>query len=114
AGRWPECALAGGHRPDLVSKLSDPDTSTPTCAGEGASAPSPRFAPLLARQHQELGVGGQYFPHRILEFTSGFHTAADVLDPFAGNVLHLLLAAHHEGEGPDGMAWALGAVAVGL
>jgi len=69
---------------------------------------------LLARQHQQLSVGGQYFPHRVLEFPSGSHPAADVLDPGAGNVLDMLLATHHEGEGPDGMAWALGAVAVGL
>jgi len=69
---------------------------------------------LLASQHQQLGVGGQHFPRRVLEFAPGFHAAADVLDPVLGDVLDMLLSPHHEGERPDGMAWALGAVAGGL
>ena len=77
-------------------------------------APSPRLAPLRASQHQELGIGGQNFPYRILEFGPGFDAPADVLDPILGNVLHVLLAIHHESERPDGMAGALGAVAGGL
>jgi len=79
-----------------------------------ASAPSPRLAPLLASQHEELGIGGQNFPYRILEFTPGFDAPADVLDPVLGNVLDMLFAPHHESERPDRMAGAVGTMAGGL
>ena len=70
------------------------------------------MAPWLASQHQQLSVGGQDFLHRVLELPSGFDAAADVLDPGAGDVPDMLLAPHHEGEGPDGMPLlVLGAVA---
>jgi hypothetical protein len=36
-----------------------------------------------------------------------FHAATHVLHPVLGDVLDTLLAPHHEGEGPDRMAWAL-------
>ena len=57
---------------------------------------------------------GRPFLHRVLKFTPGFHTAADVFDPLAGNVLDMLLATDHEGGGPNRVASALGVVAVRL
>jgi hypothetical protein len=45
---------------------------------------------LLASQHQELGIGGQDFPHGVLEFAPSIDAAADVLDPVLGDVLDML------------------------
>jgi hypothetical protein len=69
---------------------------------------------LPASQNEELGIGRQDFPHRLLKFVPGLDTATDVLDPVLGDMLDVLLAPHHEGERPDGMAAALGTVAGGL
>ncbi len=65
-------------------------------------------------QHQELGVGRQHFPHGVLELAPGFHAAADVRDPFLGDVLDMLLTLHHERERPGGMAGPVRTVAGGL
>jgi hypothetical protein len=61
-----------------------------------------------------LGIGGQNFPHRVLEFAPGLDATADVLDPVLGNVLNMLLTLHHESERPDRMAGTVGAVTGGL
>jgi len=76
---------------------------------------SPPLAPLLASQHQELGIGGQNFPHRVLKFPPRLDVTADVLDPVLGNMLDVLLAVHHKCERPEGVSLlVLDAVAGGL
>jgi len=102
------------HPPATRHTPSASDTSPRTGAGDGASALSPWLALLLAGQHQQLGVGGEHLPHRLLEFAPSFHATTDILDPILGDVLDMLPATHHEGQGPDGMAGAVGTVAVGL
>jgi hypothetical protein len=61
-----------------------------------------------------LSVGGQDFPHRLLKCASGLDATADILDPVLGDMLDVLLAPHHKGQRPHGMAAALGTVAGGL
>ena len=53
-------------------------------------------APLLLRQHQQLGVGCQYVAHGVLKLASGIDALLYIFDPGLGNVLDLLLAVHHE------------------
>jgi hypothetical protein len=68
------------------------------------------FTPLLPRQHQQFGVGGQHFSERVLELVTGLDTPAYFLDPLFRDAFHTSLAAGHERQGPGRMALPLGTV----
>ena len=69
---------------------------------------------LLARQHQQLRIGRQYFAHGVLKLPTGLDPAPDLLDPFLGDVLDPLFSVHHKGQRPDGMAAVIGTITGGL
>lgn len=65
---------------------------------------------LVPFQSQELGVRSKDFGDRILELPAPHHAGADRIDPVFRDALHMLLALDHEGERPNGVALALGAM----
>ena len=69
---------------------------------------------LLARQYQQLCVGGQYFANSVLSLPPRLDPAPDLLDPFLGDVLDLLFPLDHKGQRPDGMAAVIGTMTGGL
>ena len=71
-------------------------------------------AALIPGQNQQLGVEQEQFGGGFFEAAAGRDPRADRLNPVGGNVLDALLASGHEGEGPDWMTVAAGAMTGGL
>jgi hypothetical protein len=80
----------------------------------------PRFAQfsdsprLISLQGQELGVSRKDLGDYFLKLSRLFDPQADRINPIRGNPLDMLLTVQHEGERPDGMTLAAGAMAGGL
>src|SRR5437879_2970259 len=53
---------------------------------------------LSAPERQQLSISGENLGHRVFELASLVHQWADLLHPFIGNALDVLLAIHHEGQ----------------
>ena len=54
--------------------------------------------PLLAGEHEQLGIDGKQLGDGILEAAGGIDSRADSVDPLSRNGLHVLLAIDHESE----------------
>lgn len=65
---------------------------------------------LLAGKHEQLGMGDQEFGGGFLKLAACLDPPANAINPFGGNGLHAFLAADHEREGPERMAFAVGAM----
>jgi hypothetical protein len=118
SSRGREFGVAVGRHRETRNTVATEDAASRIAKGDVAWGPSSipflAFLALLPGQHQELRVGRQYLAHGILELTPRLHPAPHVLHPFFGNVLDMLFPPDHKGQGPDGMALALGAMTGGL
>jgi hypothetical protein len=72
---------------------------------------SPR---LISLQGQELGVSRKDLGDCFFKLSRLFDLQADRINPIRGNPLDMLLTVQHEGERPDGVTLAVGAMAGGL
>jgi hypothetical protein len=54
--------------------------------------------PLLAGEHEQLGIDGKQLGDGILEPPGGIDSRADRVDPLGGNGLDVLPAIDHESE----------------
>jgi hypothetical protein len=63
---------------------------------------------LLARQHQQFGVGGEQFADGILKLVTGLDAGADQFGPMPGDAFDAAAALVDKGQGPTGMAGVLG------
>jgi hypothetical protein len=72
---------------------------------------SPR---LISLQGQELGVSRKDLGGCFFKLSRLFDPQADRINPIRGNPLDMLLTVQHEGERPDGVTLAVGAMAGGL
>jgi len=61
-----------------------------------------------------LSVGREHLTDGILKLAPGLDAPADLLDPVLGDVLDMLFPLDHEGEGPNRMPRAPGAMTGGL
>jgi len=61
-----------------------------------------------------LGVRREHLADRVLKLPPGLDAPAHLLHPVLRDVLDMLFPLDHEGEGPDGMSLALGAMTGGL
>ena len=66
-----------------------------------------RVAPF---QSQQLGVHSKEFSDRIFELPATPNARADRVDPVIRDALDMLFASGHEGERPNWVAFALGAM----
>ena len=66
-----------------------------------------RVAPF---QNQQFGVHSKEFSDRIFELPAAHNPWADRVDPVFRDALDMLLALDHEGERPNWMALAFGAM----
>src|SRR5258708_13601362 len=66
-----------------------------------------RVAPF---QSQQLGVHSKAFSDRIFELPAAHNARADRVDPVFRDALDMLLALGHEGERPNWVALAFGAM----
>ena len=118
AEAWRESAAAADRLPDPEDIALVEDAASQSTASDVASDRSfplfLRLLLLLSRQHQQLGIGGQHLADRILELPPRGHAVPDLLDPVLGDVLDMLFPPDHEGQRPDFMASALGAMAGGF
>jgi hypothetical protein len=69
---------------------------------------------LFPFEDEEVGVQCEQFRQRLFELPALVHALTNRLDPRLGNILNSLLALDHEGERPDGVTLAVGAVTGGL
>jgi hypothetical protein len=69
---------------------------------------------LFPLEDEEFGVQYEQFRQRLFELPALVHALANRLDPRLGNILNSLLALDHEGERPEGVTLAIGAVTGGL
>jgi len=72
---------------------------------------SPR---LISLQRQELGVSRKDFGDCFFKQSRLFYALANRIHPIPGNSLDMLLTVQHEGERPDGVTLAVGAMTGGL
>jgi len=68
--------------------------------------------PLFTRKNQQLGIGRQNFTNGILIFPSRLHLLLDFFHQMLGDVLDVLVAVDHEGQGPERMSLPLCTVAI--
>jgi hypothetical protein len=69
---------------------------------------------LFPLEDEEFGVQYEQFRQRLFELPAFLHALANRLDPRLGNILNSLLALDHEGERPERVTLAIGAVTGGL
>jgi len=69
---------------------------------------------LISLQGKELGVSRKDFGDCFFKLARLFDALADRIHPIRGNSLDMLLTVQHEGERPDGVTLAVGAMAGGL
>jgi len=72
------------------------------------------FGTLLTGENEQLGIGGQHFPHGILKLSSGLDPLAHLLDPRSGDTFVAWFSIGHEAKDPSFMSLALSTMAVGL
>jgi hypothetical protein len=66
---------------------------------------------LISLQDQELGVSRKNLGDCFFKLSRLFDLQADRIHPIRGNSLDMLLTVQHEGERPDGVTLAVGAMA---
>jgi hypothetical protein len=67
----------------------------------------------LAPQNQQLRIGCEDLAQSVLKGAAGLDAPADVVHPLYGDAFDAALPLRHEGEKPDGMAFARSAMASG-
>ena len=102
-----------GRRRAAGSRISDPGNGTHNSeSGWPVALSAGRL--LFAPQHQQLSIGSEDLAQSVLKLAAGVDTPPDIVHPVVRNPFDATLPLRHEGEKPDGMALARGAVACRL
>ena len=104
-------------RADIVVGAVFPDYELTDHTGKHrklSNLQGPGSAPLLARQHPQLGVDSQQFSGHPFEVLSRIDAGTKDSEPVGGYRFDSFFAVHHEGKRGEWMAVALSAVARGF